>query len=324
MAQKPLDYDNPTTFTTTPSGIEIAYFTEPRRAYALRRGDVENLDTAPGADNSLFEWREVPSVTTILECLDKPALPWWGMKVGAIGVAKLVEKGIARLSVDDKLAVAVAGTWVYATEENLANLLNDEKLTVNHVKSDAGTRGQSAHDAFEAWATVGKIPDPSEYPQEERMYLEGLRKFCEDIGDAWTTESQEVAVASIEHGFAGRYDLRGKVGRDVKLVTRATTLKGEPLKKEGDRKSVIVPGGTRGLVDLKTSKGVYETHLMQLEGYEGASVECGYEPTDWRAVLHVTKDGLYEFKRARATYEDFLAILHTYRTLQSVKEALRS
>jgi hypothetical protein len=77
------------------------------------------------------------------------------------------------------------------------------------------------------------------------------------------------------------------------------------------------------MVDLKTSKTVYGSHLMQLEAYEGAGVEDGLEPTDWRAVLHVTKDGLYQFKMAHAKYEDFLAILHTYNTLLSVEEALK-
>ena len=85
-----------------------------------------------------------------------------------------------------------------------------------------------------------------------------------------------------------------------------------------------MPGGISILSDVKTSKGVYGSHLLQLEGYEGASVECGYEPTDARAVLHLTPHGLYEFKRARASYEDFLAILATYHALERVEEALRS
>lgn len=318
---KELIWGEPDKLTATPSGIEIAYYAEkPKRAYRVRgykTGDPVSVD-------SILEWREVPSVTTVLECLDKPALPWWGMGVGAAGVIALAKMDLVRCTADGKLAIAVAGTWAYATEENLVAALNDHKLTVNHVKRRAGDRGQSAHDAFEAWGALGVTPDPSQHPEEERMYLEGLRKFVVDMGDAWETESQEVAVASAEHGFAGRYDIRGRVTRDVKLVTRATTLKGEPLKRESDKKYVIVPEGTKLLVDLKTSKGIYPSHLMQLEAYEGAGIECGHEPTDARAVLHVTKDGLYEFKRARATFDDFLAILHTWRTLRSVEEALRA
>jgi hypothetical protein len=38
-------------------------------------------------------WREVPSVTTVLGILDKPGLPWWGMKIGVEGVLELVRRG---------------------------------------------------------------------------------------------------------------------------------------------------------------------------------------------------------------------------------------
>jgi hypothetical protein len=317
----------PYTHTSTPSGIEIDYFVEPKRKYEVRAllGDPQ--------DDTFTPWIEVPSVTTVLGCLDKPALPWWGMKIGAQGVIELNERGLLTTAQDGKIAVAINGAWLYATPENVCDLLNREKLTVNHVRDKAGDRGQATHDAFEAWAALGTLPNPDAqvedeeqgtrflYPEEERGYVEGLRKFCVDIGDAWTTGGVEIAVASVEHEFAGRYDLRGEVTRDVKLVTKATTQRGEPLKR--GPKYTVVPGGTKGLVDLKTSKGIYGTHLMQLEAYEGGGIECGYDPTDWRAVLHVTADGLYEFKRAKATYDDFLAIRHTYAALERVKGALK-
>lgn len=319
MAKKPLDFEHPLKLTRTPAGIEIGYFMEPRRAYAIRQGDGVPPE----------EWVEVPSVTTILDVLPKPGLSWWGMRVGAAGVVALIEKGLAAMSTDGKLAVNAAGTWVYANVPlhelgNVEALLKDHKLTVNDTLEEASDRGQSVHDAFEAWAGFGIMPDPMKFPPEARMYAEGLRKFCVDMDDAWETEGQEIAVASMEHRFAGRYDLRGKITKDVKLVTRATTLKGEPLKRDSDRKYVIIPEGTKLLNDLKTSKGIYAAHLIQLEAYEGAGVEGGLEPTDARAVLHVTKDGLYEFKRARATYDDFLAILHTWHTLNGVEEALKA
>jgi hypothetical protein len=37
-------------------------------------------------------WVDVPSVTTALGILEKPALPWWGMKVGVEGVLELRRK----------------------------------------------------------------------------------------------------------------------------------------------------------------------------------------------------------------------------------------
>jgi hypothetical protein len=328
---KQVEFGEPATLTSTPSGIEIAYHVKPRRAYLVRgytRGTRVNVD-------EILDWREVPSVTTVLGCLDKPALPWWGMKMGVEGLVELWERGFVRPAMDGKLAATVGAQWVYANTDNLVGLLTEQKLTVNHVLNKASDRGQGVHDAFEAWAATGTIPNPDAkvssegvesdlYSDEEKGYVRGLKQFCEDMGDSWQTDGAEVAVGSIEHGFAGRYDLRGHVVKDVKLVTRATTLAGAPLKRPSDRKTTIIPEGTKGLTDLKTSKGIYGSHLMQLEAYEGGGIECGYDPTDWRAVLHVTKDGLYEFKRARATYENFLDVLRVYRTLESVKEALKS
>lgn len=341
MPQKPLDFDNPATLTNTPVGIEIAYFVEPRRAYAVRNPLGEGIRNPTDPSEG---WVEVPSVTTVLKVLDKPALPWWGMGIGVDGIIQLSQMGVARVAQDGKLVVpeiskdekgkivvSDAAVWVYATKENVIMHLTRMKLTVNHVLEDAGHRGVNVHDAFEAWSITGKVPNPAEvredgqplYAPEEQPYVEGLRKFTVDMGDAWETTGSEVAVGSIVHGFAGRYDLRGKTTKDVKLITRACTQTGEPLKREKDRKAVVVPAGQMGLIDLKTSKSVYPNHLMQLEAYEGAGVEDGLEATDFRAVLHVTKDGLYQFKRARATFEDFLAVLRVHHTLESVKEAIK-
>jgi hypothetical protein len=333
VARKPLDYENPATLTLAPSGLQIAYFVEPRRAYALRPGDEG-------------EWTEVPSVTTVLKVLDKPALPWWGMKVGIDGVLQLAQMGVVRFTADGKLAVPHiekdekgkivvpdGAVWEFATQENLVMHMTRAKLTTNHVLEDAGSRGVNVHDAFEAWAATGKVPNPAElredgqplYAPEEQPYVEGLRKFVVDVGDNWLVEGSEIAVASYSHGFAGRYDLRGKFTADTTLLTRTMTANGDgPLKRARDYKQAVVPEGARGLLDLKTSKSIYSTHLMQLEAYEGAGVECGLDPTDFRAVVHVTQFGTYQFKRARATYDDFLAILHTWHTINSVEEALRS
>jgi hypothetical protein len=208
-----------------------------------------------------------------------------------------------------------------ATKESIVALLVSEKISINHQRDKAGVRGVGAHNAFEAWAITGQLPNPANHPVEEQGYVQGLLEFCKAMGDAWETEGVEVTVGSKEHGFAGRYDLRGKVNRDVRLVAKATTQAGKPL--ASGPKFTTIPSGTTLLVDLKSSKSIYSTHLMQLEAYEGAGIECGYQPTDARAVIHVTADGLYQCKRAKATYDDFLAVLRTYNALASVKEALK-
>ena len=61
------------TTVETDKGLTIYYQSEPERLYRV---------------NGV----EVPSVTTVLDILHKPALTWWGMKVGVEGWRTLVEK----------------------------------------------------------------------------------------------------------------------------------------------------------------------------------------------------------------------------------------
>lgn len=315
--------DDPRTLTRTPAGIEIAYWPgdgKPRsadkRRYAVRAVEPES-DIAYSPEG----WREAVSVTTALGVLAKDALTWWGMRVGIKGVRKLWDDGFLAIDAEGALLCTLGAVWQYATAENIEQLFKENDLTTNDVVSDSQDRGTSVHGAFEAWAAVGKMPDPSEYPPEEVDYIVALRAFCEDMGDAWETEGVEIAVGSVEHEFAGRYDLRGRVTRDVTLVTRVLTKDGKsPLVKGAEY--ITIPAGTRVLIDAKTSKSIYTTHLLQLEGYEGAGLEDGYEPTDMRAVLHVSAHGLYQFRHAQATYEDFLAILRSYRAVNRTEEVL--
>lgn len=303
----------PTHTTVVPAGYSIAYW------------DGQDEGTRRHYE---IDGEEAASVTTILGCLDKPALPWWGMKVGAEGVLELIKSGLlvpATHPIENHPTLAWMpgdGLSYVADVDAIVKLLTQEKLTTNHVRDKAAVRGVNAHDALERWCAIGEPPDPNDYPLEERGYVQGLLNFINDTQGNFQPDEQEIVVGSKEHLFAGRYDLRAHTTGEIRLVTSAYTTKGE-IRKRGP-KYTTVPAGIKILCDAKTSKGIYGSHLLQLEGYEGASVECGYEPTDARAVIHLTRDGLYEFKRARASYEDFLAILATYHALARVEEALKT
>lgn len=314
----------PKILTGTPSGVQIAYFTDPDpRGYKI-------LKAEPGSDIPIYDssdpWWEVPSVTTVLGVLDKPALSWWGMRVGIKGVFELWDKGLLSFTEDGRLAASVNAVWEYASPEdagNIEKLLNANKLTVNHVRDNAGVRGQAAHDALEAWAVSGAVPDPREYPPEEFGYLVALVKFIDDMGGEFETGGVEIVVGSAEHGFAGRYDLRGRVLKDVLLVNRSLTKDGKSVLKSGPKK-LIIRAGTKLLLDAKTSKGIYGSHLLQLEGYEGASVENGNGATDMRAVIHLSGLGEYQFFPVPETvgYPEWLAVLTTYNAMARVGDAL--
>jgi len=236
-------------------------------------------------------WQEVPSVTTVLGVLDKSgALTWWGMKVGAEGAMWLVNNQ----HVDPR----------YGTTEEIVALLTEHKMTVNHVKDAAADRGVNVHTALETWANTGVMPKIETFQEHEQGYVKGLCAFIEAVHGSVADLSTEVMVGSLEHLYAGRYDLRLTLTKPVELVTKCYPKKADKVE--------TVPAG-KFLADAKTSKRIYESHRLQLEAYEQASVECGYEPTDYRAVLHLTADGKYAFSvDDEWTFQDFATVRQTY------------
>ncbi len=272
------------TVSQTPSGIEVYYSPEPRRHYKLRRSTSD-------------EWVEVPSVTTVLDCLKKGGLDFWGMRNGIAGCIALAERGLLWGEWGKTPLVHLDGEWREATVQRVEELMREHSLRVNDQLGKAADRGSNVHDALEQWARHGVVPDPDNYPETERGYVRGLVGFLADlreVEDLYQVESCEVAVGSLEHGYAGRFDLLVYLGG----VTLNTT---PSLKRE-----LFEPG--LYLLDLKTSSGVYASHHLQLVAYRQAAIECGYPAADDTAVLHVTSDGLYEVKKTPDTFrfEDFL------------------
>ena len=141
----------------------------------------------------------------------------------------------------------------------MVDLLTANQLTVNHVRDSAAGRGVAVHDALEGWAQTGKLPDPNLYGAAEVGYVRGLVNFLRTVDPE--PLASEVMVSSSEYGYAGRYDLRLLVKRPVEVVVRCGL-------KRGPRTRRLHTGQI--LADLKSGKGVYESHPRQLEAYEHA------------------------------------------------------
>lgn len=298
---------DPTDVVVTPSGIEIAYWSlkeawnRKTRWYEIRKG--------PKA-----KWREVPSVTTVLDVLAKDALTWWGQEIGVQGVLTLFNIGLLVPAATANGAGVLAcagpdGGRIVAGVPHVVELLKRAKLTTNDVRDAAGSRGQAVHDAFEAWAKNGLMPEPDLYPESERGYVHALRRFIEESGAK--AVANEVMVGSAKYGYAGRFDVRLEYPQDVELVVHHTPVKGE-------QRSLLESGVY--LDDLKTSKGVYDSHFKQLEAYEVAAIECGYEPTKGRGVIHVDAEGNYKRVPSPATFADFKSTLGEWRQQQALKK----
>lgn len=267
------------TAEVTPSGIEVYFQSQPKRLYRV---------------NGV----EVPSVSTVLDVLEKPPA-YWGMRVGVRGVLELYNREV----------LGVVDHVTDYTEDEIITMLKQNELTTNDYRDRGGDRGQAVHDALENWARTGHMPDPGIYPEEQEGYVRGLVAFLKSIPSAEPIAC-EVMVASVEHGYAGRYDLRIRTSNPHDVVYHHTPVRGNKLRR-------LEPG--EYLVDLKTSKDVTAKHARQLEGYEAASIESGYEPTDGRGILHVSADGRHKFRRSWADFSDFLAVLEVWRSDQRMK-----
>lgn len=301
--------------TLTPNGTGILFRSHSPRGYWIHQNfpasPKDVLDPPPKKNETLGPWgKRLDSVTGALGVLDKPALPWWGMETGFDAILELVRRG--ELSItrgpagtvtytihdDEKRKIVDEAENAVTDAKRIAKLATLNKLTVNHIRDNAGDRGLNAHSAFETWAETGIFPAVDAFPEDQRGYVTGLIKFFDE-----TTLSHvqtEVGVASRTHQYGGRYDIRAKI-----------------TNKRYD--FLDVPS----ILDLKTSKRVYVGHFLQMEGYEGASVECGWKPSDMRAVVHCA-NGDYTIVRSQdvsedgepCTFDDFLAVLRVKRVVE--------
>lgn len=272
---------------TTPSGLELYY--QPKR------------DDPPQRRLYRVNGLEVPSVTTILKIIDEPgALIWWGQGIGVEGTLKLILEGACAPD---------------ATKDEVVDLLTQHKISVNHRRDEASTRGTNVHAALEFWCETGTVPQWDDFPETESGYVKGVAELLGALGDAVEDIEAEVMVGSLEHQFAGRCDLTFRLTRSVELVTRVYP-KRKPKIEE-------IPAG-RHRWDLKTSKNVMPKHHLQNEAYEEGAIECGYAATDHRAIAHVTADGRYELvMNPDWTFEDFLAIRHVW-TVMNQREVIQA
>jgi hypothetical protein len=222
----------------------------------------------------------VPSVTTVLGCLDKPGMSWWGMQIGVDGM-------LALLAEDDGLDWALA----YSRQEIVDELVR-RKLSVNHVRDQAATRGTSLHSALENYLVAGVVPKPTMFPTADRGYVQALARALVDLKPQ--VEATEVIVGSALHEFAGRYDLRAWIN------------------------------GKLWRLDLKSSKRVYDVAHLQLAAYELAAVEMGEAHSAARGVLRLDASGSYELVESFAQPQMFLSVLGTYRALQRLRQAQKA
>lgn len=235
------------------------------------------------AKGRTYKWgdEEFTSVTTIIGGgVPKPALVNWAAKrVAEIAVAK--ERIWRQMDLDSEKV-----DWL--------------KRAPYREKEGAALQGSAIHD----WAekrVLGLPVTVEDLPVEQRPYAESFLRFVHDMRPVW--EMSEASVYNRAHGYAGTLDalLHVELASEVVEALRFAT--------GWDFTGL-------GLVDYKTSKGVYGETALQLAAYRHAEfvglpdgTEAPMPPVEWCAILHITDRGyqLIPVDADALAFEYFLA-----------------
>lgn len=245
------------------------------------------LSLLNSAGQPIGRTRELPSVTTILKALPKN-LSWWGYKMGLLEGRKhaIVSPELVNLSDDD----------FYEELKRLAREEGSVQTPLN-VMEAAGDRGTTVHDVAEQVFRDNVWPDKALIPEHLHGYVTALKRWYDARidGKGFEVLAVEVNLASISkypYIYAGTCDLILKDSTD-----------------------------TYHVIDFKTSKGIYESHLLQSTAYGYAAWEEGYIPEGALVMAHVVRfgaDGKYATKTSECTIEDFIDVYKVYLWLQKM------
>jgi hypothetical protein len=263
----------------TPSNADIL---DRRGKYA--RPDAPTIEYVKGGfyeGRKKFRYRinGKPSVS-VTEILD------WTFGDGKMGAGRwsgqvVAVESLSGLAQDESVDIP------WEDPKAVVKLLTERKLTVNHHTQSAGDRGSAVHAAAEEYAKTGTIPNPADFPLEQKGYIRALNRFLAESRPEFL--ATEVVVGSAKHRYAGTYDARALIGTQV------------------------------GIIDYKTSKRIYDSHLFQVVAYEVAAVECGAEPSDFQATLHLQSDGDYDLEISTVTPREWIAQVEAFYAQQAAK-----
>lgn len=165
----------------------------------------------------------VPSVTTVINALNKPALPRWAAKVAA----EYADKGwavLSQLGSEERVALIKGAPW--------------------KESGKAADMGTAVHDAIDAWCTDREMP----------QWADGVAPFMEQFVDFLEKREpefvhNEFTVWSHRDGYAGTGDWIARIGGRLTLGDTKTGKGVYPevaLQLEALRRAdvILLPDGT--------------------------------------------------------------------------------
>jgi hypothetical protein len=198
----------------------------------------------------------VPSVSTILSIIEKPALVPWAFNVG----------------VEECFDAVAEKPDEFHSANDVKQYLKQEERTNESRKKAGGERGNAVHNAFEK-ALKDEAYSIDDYSPEYAGYIRMMEKFVEDYRPE--AIAMEQRTASINEEFAGRFD----------AIVR--------IRKHPSRRRHESLVGKVVLLDLKTNAEgrVYpRMHLPQVEAYRFAYEETGEGGIDECLVVGIGQE----------------------------------
>jgi hypothetical protein len=253
----------------------------------------------------------VPGASTVVGCIDKPAIAPWAAKMVVECIAEEMGYGITGMAPwEDDKPLCIPDK--YNTVRGFLSLLEFAKANFRRIKEDAGDVGHMAHEWLEQAIKarirgehyIGLLPND---PRAIRCINAGM-----DWMEAHNFEplGSEFKVYSREYGYAGTGDWRGFLTACYNSGCCPSELAGRRL---------------YGLGDFKSSKDIWDEYLAQAASYLAArEEEFPDEKFDCTVLLHLGKhDG--EFKtvirnreQVECDFEGFLGTLQMYHWMKQL------
>jgi hypothetical protein len=175
------------------------------------------------------------------------------------------------------------------------------------VRNEAGERGHGMHHLL-LEAMTGSGASLAGLSPEWRPWGRAAFKWLRHRRPEVLLSEQMIASSSV-HGYAGRLDLLANIDASRTLVDFKSITKWAYIRAGGE------------LTDEKYPP--YAENLLQLDLYQGALVECGFEPAERGLVVRLGPDAEFEETFVDLDPRRGVAILAAYKARQRANSALK-
>lgn len=214
------------------------------------------------------------SVSSIVGTLDKPALLYW------------IEDQASRGAVEAERM----GELENCPPEEILHRVKSLGLGASAARDEGAARGHAIHAAFEALALNGTPPNPADYPEDWRPYVQGCVRAWLTL-DAQAVHAEHM-VCNLAGDYAGRLDLIAETADGLTLI------------------------------DYKTGKGkVYDAAHYQARLYDLALRTEGIT-VDRIVIVGIDGEGGFQLVECECTDTDALALLHTFHSRKRINAGM--